>query len=57
MIVIGLIFAFILKRLSTDEKVLEVELANDNEWIKANLPLRNKQADESKTNVSIPTME
>ena len=56
-IVIGCIFAFILKKLSADGKILEVELAKNINWIQANLPLRRKPTAQSKANMKIRLTE
>lgn len=52
MVFIGCIFAFILRKLSVDEKLPEVEMAKNENWIKSNLPVQDKKATGSK--VMIP---
>ena len=43
--------------MSADGKILEAELAKDNDWIQANLPLRQKPTSQSKANIKIPLTE
>ena len=50
---IGCVFAFILRKLSEDEKLPETELVKNTEWVKNHLPLQDKRATGSRIRVPL----
>eukprot|EP00794_Sanderia_malayensis_P003794 gene3794-4317_t len=52
-LVIGCVFALIIKKLTEDDKLPEIQLAKDDEWINNNLPLQDKNATSSRINIPL----